>query len=179
MKVPKLTTPSSSPPAAPATPADPAAAEIWPADLLDLFATHREEMVRLAHLITGSNAVAEDLVQEAFVGLRRHWDHVDNPGGYLRISVVNLARAHLRRRGVEQRHSGTIDPAEHTVTGDPEIDDTWTALCRLPARQRAVVVLRFYEDLPYDQIAEILGCRLGTVKSSLHRALSRLRKELS
>jgi RNA polymerase sigma-70 factor (sigma-E family) len=136
-------------------------------------------MVRLAHLITGSNAVAEDLVQEAFVGLRRHWHHVDNPGGYLRISVVNLARAHLRRRGVERRHSTTSDTAEPAVTGDPEIDDTWAALRRLPPRQRAVVVLRFYEDLPYDQIAEILDCPPGTVKSSLHRALSRLREELS
>jgi RNA polymerase sigma-70 factor (sigma-E family) len=158
--------------------ADAAADDEWPADLLDLFATNRVEMVRLAHLITGSNAVAEDVVQEAFVALRRHWPRVDNPGGYLRTSVVNRARQQLRRRDVERRGTAA-DPVDRRLTGDPELDDTWAALCRLPPRQRAVLALRFYEDLPYAEIAGILGCRVGTVKSNLHRGLARLRKELS
>lgn len=152
--------------------------DAWPADLLALFATHRLDMVRLAHVITGSNAVAEDVVQEAFVDLRRHWDGVANPGGYLRTSVINRARAHLRRRGVERRHSAA-GPEPRGLTGDPEVDDTWAAVCRLPPRQRAVLALRFYEDLAYEEIAAVLGCRLGTVKSALHRGLARLRKELS
>jgi RNA polymerase sigma-70 factor (sigma-E family) len=157
---------------------DAAADDAWPAELLVLFTTNRVELVRLAHLITGSNVVAEDVVQEAVVGLRRHWQQVDNPGGYLRTSVVNLARRHLRRRDVERRHAA-VDPTERQVTDDPEIDDTWAAICRLPSRQRAVLALRFYEDLSYTEIAEILGCRVGTVKSNLHRGLARLRKELS
>jgi RNA polymerase sigma-70 factor (sigma-E family) len=157
---------------------DEAADDEWPADLLDLFTTSRVEMVRLAHLITGSNVVAEDVVQEAFVRLRRHWPRLGNPGGYLRTSVVNLARQHLRRRDVERRHA-PAEPEERQLTGDPEIDDTWAALCRLPTRQRAVVVLRFDEDLSYSEIAHIVGSRVGTVKSNLHRGLARLRKELS
>jgi RNA polymerase sigma factor (sigma-70 family) len=61
----------------------------------------------------------------------------------------------------------------------PEIDKTWAAVCRLPARQRAVIVLRFYQDLPETEIAALVGCRPGTVKSRLSRGLAALRKELS
>jgi RNA polymerase sigma-70 factor (sigma-E family) len=163
---------------------DGVAGDEWPGSLLALFAASRVEMVRLAHLITGSNGVAEDVVQEAFVRLRAQWHRVDNPGGYLRTTVVNLSRGHLRRRGVERRHvvAEPIDhsgPPDRRLTGDPEIDDTWAAVRRLPPRQRAVLALRFYEDLPLAEIAQVLGCRLGTVKSNLHRGLARLRKELS
>jgi RNA polymerase sigma factor (sigma-70 family) len=65
------------------------------------------------------------------------------------------------------------------IVDDPEIDETWAAVCRLPFRQRAVLALRFYEDLPEAEIARVLGCRPGTVKSSLHRGLAKLREELS
>jgi RNA polymerase sigma-70 factor (sigma-E family) len=157
---------------------EPADDDGWPVDLLALFTARRGEMVRLAHLITNSNVVAEDIVQEAFVALRRHWGGVDRPVGYLRASVVNLARGHLRRSGVEQRHAQR-SPAEGPLGGDPEIDETWAEVCRLPPTQRAVVVLRFYEDLTHHEIAQALGCSVGNVKSSLHRALARLRKELS
>lgn len=143
-----------------------------------LFASTRVEMVRVAHLISGSNAVAEEIVQDAFVRLRERWDSLDNPGGYLRTTVVNACRSQLRRHDVERRYARTQRP-DDIVTGDREIDETWTALGQLPERQRAVLVLRFYEDLPEAEIAHILGCRIGTVKSSMHRALKRLRKELS
>jgi RNA polymerase sigma factor (sigma-70 family) len=62
---------------------------------------------------------------------------------------------------------------------NPELDETWSALCRLPFRHRSVVILRFYEDLSIEEIAQVLGCRLGTVKSRLHRGLEKLRSELS
>jgi RNA polymerase sigma-70 factor (sigma-E family) len=150
----------------------------WPPGLLALFVAQRLDMVRLAHVITGSNPAAEDVVQEAFVRLCRHWDRLDNAGGYLRVTVVNLAREQLRRQGVRRRHAEAAR-AETGPTGDPEIDETWAAVCRLPARQRAVLALRFYEDLALADIAEILGCRPGTVKSNLHRGLARLREELS
>lgn len=163
---------------APASPPPEAPGDQWPAGVVELFAAQRTEMVRLAHLIAGSNALAEEIVQEAFVRLRDRWADLVNPGGYLRSMVVNAAREQIRRRGVEQRYARVL-ARDHLVTGDQEIDETWAAVCRLPERQRAVLALRFYEDLPEAQIAEILGCRVGTVKSNLHRALQRLRKELS
>jgi RNA polymerase sigma factor (sigma-70 family) len=136
-------------------------------------------MVRLAHVICGSNAVAEEIVQEAFVLVRAHWATITNPGGYLRTTVVNLARGYLRRHDVELRHAGGPPGPAVAVTGDPEIDETWAVVCRLPEQQRAVLALRFYEDLSIAQIAEVLGCRAGTVKSSIHRGLAKLREELS
>jgi RNA polymerase sigma-70 factor (sigma-E family) len=151
----------------------------WPAEMVAQFRESRVEMVRLAHLVTGSNAVAEEVVQEAFLRVRAAWPRVDNPRAYLRTTVVNLARGHVRRRGMERRHAATLPVGPDTTTGDPAVDETWAAVCRLPSRQRAVLALRFYEDLSVPQIAEVLGCRLGTVKSSLHRGLARLRKDLS
>lgn len=150
----------------------------WPDDLVARFRDCRPEMVRLAHLITGSNEVAEEVVQEAFLKVRAAWPRVANPGGYVRTAVVNLARGHVRRRGLEWRHAARV-PVDPVTSGDPEVDETWAAVCRLPERQRAVLALRFYEDLSEAQIAAVLGFRVGTVKSTLHRGLARLRKELS
>lgn len=156
----------------------------WPADVVALFRDRRAEMVRLAHLITGSNPVAEEIVQEAFLRLREHWPTIDpsldghNPGGYLRTIVVNAARSHLRRVDVERRYAPALAD-RGTTTGDPELDETWAAVCRLSERQRAVLALRFYEDLSEVEIARILGCPVGTVKSSVRRGLLRLRRELS
>ena len=140
-----------------------------------LYRTQRMAMVRLAHLITGSNAVAEEVVQEAFIRLQQHWDRVENPAGYLRTIVTNLCRTHVRRRDRERR----LDPPAEPVAFQPDIDETWAAVCRLPFRQRAALALRFYEDLEEAEIARILDCRPGTVKSTIHRGLSRLRRELT
>ena len=140
-----------------------------------LFRGERLSMVRLAHLITGSNSVAEEVVQEAFIRLREHWEHVDNHPAYLRAVVTNLCRRQVRRRDYERR----ISPPGEGVVFQPDIDEAWVAICRLPFRQRAALALRFYEDLPESEIARILGCRPGTVKSTIHRGLTRLRKELS
>jgi RNA polymerase sigma-70 factor (sigma-E family) len=156
----------------------PPPAETWPDSMLAHFRDTRLEMVRLAFLITGSNAVAEEVVQEAFVRARPAWAHIENPGGYVRNTVVNLARGHVRRRRLERHHTASTRPDTVTV-GDPHVDETWAAVCRLPERQRAVLALRFYEDLSVQQIADVLGLRPGTVKSTLHRAIARLRKELS
>lgn len=146
-----------------------------PPTLESLFRTQRLPMVRLAHLITGSNALAEEVVQEAFIRLQGHWERADNPAAYLRTIVVNLCRTQVRRREHERR---LTRPAPRP-TVQPEIDETWAAVCRLPYRQRAALALRFYEDLGEAEIARILGCRPGTVKSTIHRGLSRLREELS
>jgi RNA polymerase sigma-70 factor (sigma-E family) len=140
-----------------------------------LFGAERSGMVRLAYVITGSSEVAEEVVQEAFVRLHQRWDTIESPIGFLRTVVTNLSRSEVRRFQMQRRK--TI-PAVVPV-GDPEIDETWAAVCRLPVRQRAVLALRYYADLPETEIARILGCRLGTVKSSHHRAIAKLREELS
>lgn len=129
-------------------------------------------MVRLAYLLTGSTAVSEEVVQDAFIAVRDRWSRVEQPDAYLRTTVVNRARTAAFREARE-RTSALGD--HHDAVLPPEVDETWERIRRLPERQRAVVVLRFYEDLSEQQIAEVLGCRVGTVKSRLHRALSNLR----
>lgn len=140
-----------------------------------VFEEHRLALVRLAHVITGSNGVAEEIVQEAFVRLHRRWADVENPPGFLRTVVTNLCRTEVRRARSELSRAPRIVEA----TRDPELDETWAVLCRLPFRQRAVLGLRYYLDLSESEIAQMLGCRLGTVKSAHHRGLSKLREELS
>lgn len=137
-----------------------------------LYRVQRDPMVRLARLMTGSKATAEEVVQEAFLRVAEKVALVDNPEGYLRTTVVNLARNHRRRLGLERR----LPPPPSVHTSQPEIDEMWAAICRLPFSQRAVLALRFYEDLSEDDIARTLDCRVGTVKSRLHRGLANLRK---
>jgi RNA polymerase sigma-70 factor (sigma-E family) len=133
-------------------------------------------VVRLAHTIVGSVAVAEELAQEAFVRVHERWDTVRTPDAFVRTVVLNLARSRLRRAHLEVTR---LPPSPGATTAEPALDETWIALSRLPFRQRAVLALRYYADLPEAEIAELLGCRVGTVKSAHHRALARLRKELS
>jgi RNA polymerase sigma factor (sigma-70 family) len=144
-------------------------------DLATLYRRQREGMVRLARLLTGSTGVAEEVVQEAFLRVQQVPEQPRNLDAYLRATVTNLSRSHLRRARLELR----VPPPQPTVFYNPEVDETWAALCRLPFRQRAVLTLRYYEDLSEADIALVLNCRLGTVKSSLHRGLSKLRRELS
>lgn len=143
-------------------------------DLATLYLHKREAMVRLARLLTGSMVIAEEVVQEAFLRMHQQRSSPDNPTGYLRTTVANISRSHMRRLRLE-RH---VVPEDRVTFDDPVVDETWAALRRLPFRQRAVLALRFYEDLPEAEIARLLGCRPGTVKSSLHRGLAKLRDEL-
>jgi len=150
------------------------AGPMGPGDLTSLYRRQGEAMVRLARLLTGSNAVAEEVVQEAFLKMHQRSVAPDNPEGYLRTTVANLSKSHLRRLRLERR----LPVPDRLTFDDPEIDETWEAVCRLPLRQRAALALRFYNDLSESEIARVLGCRPGTVKSSLSRGLSRLREEL-
>lgn len=99
---------------------------------------------------------------------------VENPVGYLQRSVINLGVNRTRRRRVAARHPVTPPGSAST----PEIDETWNAVMRLPAKQRAVVVLRFWQDMTVEAIADNLCWPAGSVKSTLHRALRRLKEEL-
>ena len=142
----------------------------------DLEVVYRDErlaLLRLAFLLVGSREAAEDVVQTAFAAAHRHWATIDNPAAYLRRVVVNQAKDSHRRR---YRKSSIASPT--AVTHLPDVDETWAVIQQLPDRQRAVVVLRFYEDLPLTDIARVLDCPEGTVRSALHRALKRLRRTL-
>jgi RNA polymerase sigma-70 factor (sigma-E family) len=139
-----------------------------------LYEARFAEMVRLAFLMTGSLETAEDLVQDSFVRLHRKWSSVRTPDAYLRTAVVNACRSHHRRRARER--SRRVESEGVAVLGADELSDL---LLTLPHRQRAAIVLRYYHDLPDREIAEVLNCRVGTVASSIHRALARLRMELN
>ncbi len=142
----------------------------------EVFAESRERLVHVAFLIVGSVAVAEEIVQDALTNLLVHFDRVDQPAAYARTSVVRLALKSNKRRAMEADRLASM--GEPGPVGDAELDETWDSLSRLRPERRAVVVLRYYEDLTHAQIAAILGTPEETVRTRLHRALADLRKEL-
>lgn len=137
------------------------------------------DLVRLAAAVTGSAAVAEDVVQDAFARLYGRFSSVDEPRAYLRRSVVNGCVSRFRKH---RREDLVAVPEEGPPSGDgadaSERLDLETRLDALTARQRAVVVLRVQYGLPESEVANLLGCRPGTVGSLLHRALATLRIQM-
>lgn len=155
-------------------PSVPADAAVPGEQLAGLFAEQYGSMVRLARLLTGSAETAEDLVQDCFARLATRRRRVERPGAYLRTAVVNACRSHHRHRAVERRALPRLGVAVGEVSAAAgEMED---ALARLPYRQRAAIVLRFWGDLSELEIAAVLGCRPGTVGSLIHRGLERLRE---
>ncbi len=144
-----------------------------------LYQAHALGLIRLAVVMLGDRAAAEDVVQEAFCGLYRRWHHLSDPAkalSYTRSSVINNCRTALRRR---RRQSGLAgDPpsesAEAVALAGEEHREVLTAIRRLPARQREVLVLRFYLDLDEAEIAASMRISRGTVKSTTSRALAAL-----
>jgi RNA polymerase sigma factor (sigma-70 family) len=113
-------------------------------------------MVRLAALMVGSRAIAEEIVQDAFASVSERWDGLDRPGGYLSTAVVNGCAQVLRRRSVEDRH-GTVEPVVPDEIPERLIE-LRSALNRLTERQRIVVVLRYFADLSDREIAQTQEC---------------------
>ncbi len=132
-------------------------------------------MLRLATLLCGSPTHAHDIVQDAFANLLVKWDRVDQPGAYLRRSVVNGSLGRRRRRDREHLTDRPPTGADAPALDRVELAD---ALAALPDRQRAAIVLRFYFGLPDADIAAALRCRVGTVASLVHRGLGQLRNSL-
>lgn len=145
-----------------------------PASLEQLFVERYAATVRLAHLLTGSNAAGEDLVQDVFARMQGRWDRIDDPVAYLRAAVVNASRSWHRSRGRERRRLAVVAPIDESV--GLEARELLDVIDALPAGQRRAVVLRYYEGLSEAQIAKVMGCRPGTVKSHLHRGLAALRE---
>ena len=146
-------------------------------------------LIRMAYVMLGDLPSAEDVVQEAFYGLYRRWDRLADPAGatyYVRTSVLNGCRSALRHRALRRgflQHRPLADPppavsAETVVLGGEEREDVIRALRHLPDRQRVVLVLRFYAELPDEEIGRVMGIRPGTVRSTAFRALDALGRAL-
>jgi RNA polymerase sigma-70 factor (sigma-E family) len=129
-----------------------------------------EPMVRLAFLLTSSKETAEDLVQDVLARTQPRWSKVTEPDAYVRRAVVNACNSHHRRRFRERSH-----PQHEPEPARMEADELFDVLAQLPARMRSALVLRYYQDLPENEIAELLGCAPGTARSLIHRGLARLR----
>jgi RNA polymerase sigma-70 factor (sigma-E family) len=149
--------------------------------LSELYSRHAAEAIRLAYLLTGDRGLAEDLVQDAFVKLAGRLVHLRDPrafDSYLRRTVVNLTNSYFRRKRLERAYlrRSAAEPARSEDVPDVHLrGELWEGLQQLPVRQRTAIVLRIYEDLPEQRVAEILGCRPGTVRSLVSRGLAQLR----
>lgn len=172
------------------------------ASVTALYAEHALGLVRLAVVITGDRAAAEDIVQDAFLGIYRRWDRLTGktaPLGYLRVSVLNGCRTALRRGSRLRSWSGggtdadlddlapvtgfgtpagLTESAEASVLLSEEQHAVAAALRKLPQRQREAVVLRYYLELSEEETAQVMGVARGTVKSATHRGLAAVGKIL-
>jgi RNA polymerase sigma-70 factor (sigma-E family) len=145
-----------------------------------LYDEEYEGAVRLAHALVGDRPRAEELAQDAFVRTFTRIEDLDRPGAYLRTVLVNLCRDAERRSRLARSRTGPAGPASIDGPAEPaEASPVWQALRTLPERQRTAVILRFYLDLPTDQIAELIGARPATVRSLVHRALATLKETVS
>jgi RNA polymerase sigma-70 factor (sigma-E family) len=145
-----------------------------------LYKREYDPMLRIAYLLVGSEGTAEEIVQDAFVRVHSRFSRLDSPGGYLRTCVVNGCRDRLRRRGLFTSRIRILGAAPvHEVSPATDHADLYHSLMRLPRRQRAAVVLRFYEGWTDADIAAAIDVRPGTVKSLVHRGLAALRKEIT
>jgi RNA polymerase sigma-70 factor (sigma-E family) len=154
-----------------------------PPDFDEWVAVRVAALLRFAYLVTGSQHAAEDAVQTALVNACEKWRRVsrtDDPDAYVRRMVVNAHVSAWRRTGrrehpvAEVRDTASHDPATEVAHHDA----VWRMCIALPPQQRAAVVLRYYEDLDYAEIAGVLDVAEATARSHVHRALAALRNEL-
>jgi RNA polymerase sigma-70 factor (sigma-E family) len=181
------------------TPALPDESTRWTADeaLTELYRAHWRALVRLSYLLVRDQALAEEVVQDAFIAVHRRWrrmaDH-DQALAYLRVAVVNGSRSALRRRSVRQRWTAAGGPtaaeprslaeragpsAEDVVLAGAQRQAVNDALAKLPTRQREVLVLRYHLGLSESEIAQALQITRGAVKSHAHRAIAAVRVSLA
>jgi RNA polymerase sigma-70 factor (sigma-E family) len=151
----------------------------------DLYQSHALALVKLAVLMTGDKSTAEDVVQDAFLGLYRRWQALhdaDKALGYLRSSVLNgcrsVHRVQFRRQAITLDPPPDADSAEAEALLGEAHREVLAALRRLPARQREAVVLRYYLDMTEAQAALAMGVSRGTVKSATSRGLAGLARML-
>lgn len=154
-----------------------------PAAFTEFVAARSAALHRSAYLMVGERQLAQDLLQEAFTKTYVAWPRLRDPAkaeAYARKVITTTAISWYRRRSWQERPSNTIPDASHEGPADDlaRREWVWAALQELPPRQRAAVVLRYYEDLTEAQTAAALGCAVGTVKSQVHAGLASLRRTL-
>jgi RNA polymerase sigma-70 factor (sigma-E family) len=150
-----------------------------PAEFDEFVRARHAALLRFAHLLTGDPHGAADLVQEALEKAGLRWRSIrrqDAPESYVRRSMLNSHLNHGRRR--RREHLVADAPERGGRDAEPRDEALWRLLATLPPQQRAVLVLRFYEDLSEAETARVLGCSVGTVKSTSSRALAKLRAAL-
>ncbi len=141
----------------------------------DFVAARSRALLRTAYLLTHDHALAEDLLQTALTKAWFAWRRIDgDPEPYVRRILVNTYASWWRRKWNGEHPTEEL-PEPATAEPGSEPTDLWRAMERLPRRQRAVVVLRYVEDLTEVQTADVLGCSVGTVKSQCSKALAKLR----
>ena len=155
------------------------------ADFAAYLAARQASLLRTAYLLTGNRHDAEDLTQTAFAKLYLSWDKVRDQGaidGYVRRILVNEHNSLWRRAWKRREHSQEHPLLERPVHDDPDDgtgSELWDLVQTLPRKARAVLVLRYYEDLSEAETARVMGCSIGTVKSQTAKGLSRLRALLA
>lgn len=159
--------------------------ELTHRQVVELYAAHHTNLVRLAALVAPEDGMAEDLVQEAFVRLYKSWRRIREPEkvpAYLRATVVNLARGRGRRMSVATRNRPPAPPdassAEEGALRRENQDEVIGALRTLPARQRECLVLRYYQGLTESEIAATLGISVGSVRTHTSRGMASLQKQM-
>lgn len=152
----------------------PAGLELTSDTFAELYHAQFARLVRLATLLTGRPETARDVVQDAFVRLHVKWSGVRNPEAYVQRAVVNGCRSHHRRAARDAVK--TRRAASEAVPADElGVDHTLATLAGLSHRERAIVVLKFYEQRSEAEIAGLVGCRAGSVGPTVQRALVKLR----
>ena len=154
-------------------------APIWPPDLVAVYSDERAQLVRAAFLICGSVPSAEDAVHDAVARVAKRWSLVDNGRSYLYVAAVNAARDIARREQRSRRFAATQERVEDPDLSGLSVESLalHAALARVPTKQRAALVLRFFLDWDDAEIAEHFGVRASTVRTWVHRGITRLRKE--
>jgi RNA polymerase sigma-70 factor (sigma-E family) len=151
-------------------------------DFADFVAARSAELLRLAYVLTGDQHSAEDLLQSALTRAAAHWGRIhSSPEGYVR-RILYREQINRWRRGARHRETAVAQVPDLPTQDPAAVTDTRVALrgalLALPPGKRAVLALRYLEDLPEAQVAEILGCSIGTVRSQTHKAIAQLRSVL-
>jgi RNA polymerase sigma-70 factor (sigma-E family) len=154
----------------------------WEEEFREYVVARGAALLRTAHQLTGHPLDAEDLLQNALTKTYLAWDRIQDRAaldGYVRRAMVNINISQWRRRRLEEYPSEDLPEVAPEAEASGELHDLLEqALRRLPDRMRAAIVLRYYEDMTESEIARTLGISLGTVKSTMSRAMAKLRVEL-
>ncbi len=145
-------------------------------DFESFYQAHHADAVRWATALVGSRAIGEELAQDALLRVGQRLYRLDNPGGYLRMTVAHACASWHRTNHRDRLRTERLGVAEASTS--PAANERLDALGRLPYRQRAAVVMRYWADWPEAEIAEALDCRPTTVRTLIHRGLANLRKEI-